>query len=163
MATYNNLPNSELNAEQPVTQDKMHFLNENPKSVAENAASVPTEQLQLAEGMRTSMPDGSILRASNGFMVQATENEAYSDVGNAVAASTAITLTGTYMAWGQSDAGGNGSSAGICLIEAGAITFQNNIYVTGSIAGSLFSIVGSTVEYNGGGSNINNLMVLKVK
>lgn len=156
MASYTVLPNSELNAELPLTQSKMQRLNENPKAVNENNTTngVPYLQLQLAEGIRTNLADDDVIIASGWKMIGASNPPSNSADYRDPFTGLVFTVDPNkkYMAWGHASQANipvftNGVSS-ICHVVNGAISFTSSL-PWGAVNSAAFSISGLDLTYGG--------------
>jgi hypothetical protein len=139
---YSDLNDEEIDAESPLTESVMTRLRDNPRAVARNDGSVPTAELQLAEGMRTALADDHIIVASSGVMVDGgvgintvDYDSTIVDTGNNSYVTIDMPTTGTYIAWGL---GGNVSTDG-ALTHGFAVIVNNSIVVqqTGEVLNNM--------------------------
>jgi len=169
---YSDLNDEEIDAESPLTESVMTRLRDNPRAVFRNDVSVPTIELQLAEGMRTALADNHVIKASAGKMVDGgivgeANTIAYADemffVSGNRQISVTLPATGTFIAhvsYGVSSS--NTVCTGQCVIVNNVIQAQTTAVktnTTGTVNLTAFVISGGQIHWRFG-SSIGNIAIL---
>lgn len=171
MTVYREILASEVDPESPLLTALAVAWKDNVLSIAENDASVPYANLQLGEGMRTTLAEGHALVSDGagdsvlvdgGLMGKANtilfgKVEGGSPVQNYI--QLPIDTTSTYHCKAQTDVGG-----AECIVRANVIDAQWAGSIPSTTPPDDFNIVGSNLRFGGGGNpNITNGTIVLTK